>query len=206
MFTFKAEIATIPVDIAWDAIPAASRLFLAEYGLRQYLNDGAAVPKKFTTGEHKGLDKSEELILTEKIEGVLARIDNILTGEFTRRTAAPKQSREERIREDVIMDCLRAAAASSNTRLPTKTGKNADPDLLQTFINRYYAKYRAEVDEIVARRLQEATVPVDLSDIFAPVSQTAPSPQEMKEPANASTQEPAHPDILGNTKKTKKTA
>lgn len=206
MLTYLTTVANVPVDIAWDAIPEASRLFLAEYGIRQYLNDGAAVPKKHTAGERKGQDKTEAEILEEKRDGVQARLDNILSGEFTRRSVATRQTPEERIREEVIQDRLEAGAKASNTRLPTKTGKNADPDKLQEFHNRYYAKYRTDVDEIVARRLAEATVPVDLTDIFGPVSQTAPSPQEMSEPANSDTQEPAHPDTQGNTKKTKKTA
>lgn len=166
MLTYVTTIANVPVDIAWDAIPEASRLFLAEYGIRQYLNDGAAVPKTFTTGERKGQAKSEAEIAEEKREGVAARLDNILSGEFTRRMAAPKITTEERIRTEVVMDRLTAAAKAANVKLPSKTGKNADPDKLTELCNRYYAKYRGEVDKIVARRLKENEVSVDLSDIF----------------------------------------
>lgn len=183
MFTFKAEVATVPVEVNFEALPEASRLFLAEYGLRQYLNDGAAVSKTITSGASKGIIKSDEQILEEKIAGVKARLDNILSGEFTRREAKPRVSTEERIREEVIQDRLEAGAKASNTRLPTKTGKNADPDKLQEFHNRYYAKYRAEVDEIVARRLAEATVPVDLSDIFGPAVDASPqTTKKIKQP------------------------
>lgn len=167
MFTFNQTIATVPCELAWDDLPPASRAFLAEYGLRQYLNDGAAVPKAFTAGEQKGMLKTAEQIAEEKREGVAARLDNILTGEFTRRTAAPKLSPEEQTREDVIMERLAAAAKAANVKLPTKTGKAADPDKLRELCCRYYAKYSKEVDKIVKRRLAEAQETVDLSDIFA---------------------------------------
>lgn len=167
MFTFKAAIATVPCDLTWDTLPAASQLFLAEYGLRQYLSDGAAVPLRFTSGERKGEAKTEAEIAEEKRDGVQARLDNILSGEFTRRTAAPKQTREERIRAEVVLERLTTAAKAANVKLPPKTGKNADPDKLTELCSRYYAKYRGEVDKIVKRHLAEAQETVDLSDIFA---------------------------------------
>jgi hypothetical protein len=162
---FEANIAGVPVSVDVEALPAKSMEFIIEYGLRQYIQDGAAVSKLVLSGDDKGRAKTEDEIATEKREGVEERVANLLSGEFTRRgPAAAKLSPEEREREAIIMAALTAAAKAANVKLPTKTGKNADPEKLAKLVAAYYAKYRADVDKEVSRRVKAAK-PVDLNEL-----------------------------------------
>jgi hypothetical protein len=161
----EANIAGVPVNLTYEELPTASREFVIEYGLRQYIQDGAAVSKTFTDKERKGQEKTADEIAAEKAEGVKERIENLLSGEFNRRgPAAARQTPEERERESVIMAALQAAAKAANIKLPTKTGKNADPDKLAGLVKNYYAKYQAQVDKEVARRMKAAPT-VDLNEL-----------------------------------------
>jgi hypothetical protein len=163
----EANIAGVPVNITFDSLPEESKSFVIEYGLRQYVQDGAAVSKTFTSGETKGMVKTDEQIATEKREGVEERVANLLSGDFTRRgPSAARKTPEEIERESYIMAELKAAAKASNVKLPTKTGKDADPEKLAELVANYYAKFGEAVDKEVARRLKSvAKVPVNLSEL-----------------------------------------
>lgn len=163
---FEANIATVPCVVDTDSLPAASVAFILEYGLKQYLQDGAAVSKLFLSGDRKGEAKSEDEIAEEKAEGVKERLQNLASGEFTRRnTAGPKATPEERERDNIIMARLQAAVKAMGKRLPTATGKNADPEYLAQLKAAYYAKNKAAIDKEVARRMKDANVVEDLSDL-----------------------------------------
>lgn len=161
---FEANIATVPCVVNTDDLPATSVAFILEYGLKQYLQDGAAVSKSFLSGDRKGEAKSEDEIAEEKAEGVRERLENLASGEFTRRTAAVKASPEERERDAIIMQRLQAAVKAIGKKLPTATGKNADPEGLAALKSRYYAKNKAAIDKEVARRMKDTGVE-DLSDL-----------------------------------------
>ena len=165
----ETNIATVPVVVDFTTLPEASQAFVIEYGLRQYIQDGAAVSKLFASGERKGEAKSEAEIAEEKAEGVRERLANLQSGDFTRRgTAAPKMSPEERYRDQIVTDRLEKAVKALGKRLPTKTGKNADPEGLAKMKAAYYAKHKDSIDKEVNRRLREdaKAEPEDLSDIL----------------------------------------
>lgn len=163
--TFQANVAGVPCNVNFDDLPEESRSFVIEYGLRQYIQDGAAVSKTFTDKERKGQVKTDDEIAAEKQDGVLERLENLKSGEFTRRgVGEAKMTPEERERSNVIMAALTAAAKAANVKLPKKTGKDADPDKLAQIVANYYAKYQGDVDKEVARRLK-AQKPLDLSEI-----------------------------------------
>lgn len=162
MVHLQTNIAGVPVHVDFADLPAASQAFVIEYGLRQYIQDGAAVSKKDADGNAR----PDAEIAAEKADGVRARLENLAKGEFTRRNAAERLSPEEKERDAIVFAALSAAAKATNVTLPTKTGKNANPDKLRELMNRYYAKYRAEVDKEVARRMRENAKPVDLSGIL----------------------------------------
>jgi len=160
-YDFAANIATVPVALRFAELPDVSQLFIVEYGMKQYAQDGAAVSKK----DKDGNDKSESEIATEKVEGVQERIDNLLTGEFTRRSSAPKMTPEEKHRLDVVMGGLKKFATSINKPLPTRTGKKAEPEKLDALIKNWYAKYQTDIDREVARRLKAAEKPLPVEDM-----------------------------------------
>jgi hypothetical protein len=164
---FTANIAGVPVDVRAEDLPAESLAFVFEYGLRQYIQDGAAVSKTFASGDRKGQLKSDEEIAAEKQDGVTERLENLRTGEFTRRSAAgPKMTPEEKHRDQIVMDRLEAAVKAVGKKLPTKTGKNADPEALARIKAAYYAKHQDAIDKEVKRRLKDSEKVEDLSDIL----------------------------------------
>lgn len=158
---FTANIATVPVAIDFSALPEASQLFVVEYGLKQYIQDGAAVSKKDSDGN----EKSEQDIANEKREGVEERVANLQAGEFTRRSTAVKLTPEEKHRNDVVMDGLRKAAAAVGKPLPTRTGKKAEPEKLDRMIAGWYAKHQVEIDKEVARRMKASEKAIDLTGL-----------------------------------------
>jgi hypothetical protein len=166
---FEANIAGVPVNVDVESLPATSVAFIMEYGLRQYIQDGAAVSKVYTTKERKGEVKTDEEIEAEKADGVKERVENLLSGEFTRRgPAAPKQTPEERYREQMVMAELERIAKATGKKLPTKTGKNADPERLRKLQEAVYAKNKDGIDKEVARRIKaDAKAAEDVSDIEA---------------------------------------
>lgn len=162
---FRANVATVAVAIDFAALPDASQQFIVEYGLRQYVQDGAAVSKQVKDGEVMR-DRTADEIADLKREGVEERIANLLAGEFTRRGAAVKLTPEEKERNAIIMDGLANIAKSVGKALPTRTGKKANPELLDQMVAAYYAKNQADVDKEVARRAK-VNVPVDVTDLIA---------------------------------------
>lgn len=164
---FEANIAGVAVALDTDTLPEVSRTFLMEYGLRQYVQDGAAVSKTFLSGDRKGEAKTDVEIAQEKREGVLERVDNLQKGEFTRRgPGTPKLSPEEKHRAEIVETKLRDAAKATGKAVPAKTGPKADKAWWDTMSERVYAKYKAEVDKEVARRLREDAKPIDVSGLF----------------------------------------
>lgn len=163
-------IAGVAVDIDFEALPEASRTFVIEYGLKQYIQDGAATPahvmaKKGEPKDDKGrllvdgkpVKKAEDVIADEKREGVLERIDNLLNADFSRRgPAAPKMSPEERFRYSIVQEALEGIAKATGKILPTKTGKNANPELLAKYHAAYYAKHKVDIDKTVRTLLTQA--------------------------------------------------
>jgi len=145
-------------DIDVNKLPAESVAFLLEYGIKQYLSDGAAVSLRDKNGDLR----PQEEVAAAKIEGVRLRKQNILEANFARRVVVPKKTREERVREDIIMERLREAASKSRTKLPTKKD---NPEALQRMINTYYERYKDRVDTLVFAMLEDMEE-VDLTDIL----------------------------------------
>lgn len=166
---FEANVAGVPVKIDLDALRPESRAFLLTYGVKQYVQDGAAVSKLHTKKELKGQEKTPDEIETEKREGVLERIANIESGTFTvREPGEPKMTREERERAAVIILAIETKAAEEKVTIPPRVGKNANKDWWARMTTAYYKKYGADVDKEVARRLNpKATKTVSLEELMA---------------------------------------
>ncbi len=85
--TYSATGEEITFDIA--KLPMASIAFVFEYGLRQYGNDGAAIDKheRDDDGKHivvdgKKVERDSDEITADKVLGVKARIESIMSGVF----------------------------------------------------------------------------------------------------------------------------
>ena len=113
--------------------------------------------------------KTDAEILAEKQDGVTERLENLKTGEFTRRgTGAAKMTPEEKERYSIVQARLDAMAKATGKSLPKKTGKDANPELLAKLHEAMYAKHKAEIDKEVSRRLKAAkTEDSDVTDILA---------------------------------------
>jgi hypothetical protein len=172
-YDYAANIATVPIALKFADLPEVAQLFVVEYGLKQYIQDGAAVSKKENEGKDDERVRSPEEIATLKIEGVNERVANLQAGEFTRRSSAVKLTPEEKHRNDVIMDGLRKFADSIGKKLPPRTGKKADPEKLDAQMAAWYKKNQAEIDKEVARRMKAAEKPIvvepdsELAELFA---------------------------------------
>lgn len=163
---FQSAVANVPCHVVFHTLPEASQRFIIEYGIRQYLQDGAAVSKTFLSGDRKGETKTEAEIAEEKAEGVRERLENLRQGEFTRRSAAgPKMTPEEKERDRIVMDRLTKAVKAMGKAMPKATGKDANPALLAQLKARYYEKNKAAIDKEVARRMKDAEKVEDLSDL-----------------------------------------
>jgi hypothetical protein len=161
--TIQTTIATVPVHVVFADLPEASQNFIAEYGLRQYIQDGAAVMKKDEEGNPRPADD----IAADKKAGVEARLANLLSGEFTRRSTKAPVDPAERERIAVVRDGLNGWAKATGTTLPTRTGKKANPEKADAIEAKWYAAHKESIDKEVARRLREASKPVefDISDL-----------------------------------------
>jgi hypothetical protein len=168
MITFEASIANVPCRVVFADLPEESQRFVVEYGIRQYLNDGAAVSKLHTDKERRGIAKTELEILNEKQDGVTERLANLQSGEFTRRgTGAAKMTPEEKERYSIVQARLDAMAKATGKVLPKKTGKDANPELLQKLHEAMYTKHKDAIDKEVSRRLKAArTEDSDVTDIM----------------------------------------
>jgi len=162
---FAANVSTVAVNVTFGNLPEASQRFIIEYGLKQYIQDGAAVSKEFTSGERKGEKKTAEEIAAEKTEGVEERLDNLRSGEFIRRGTVERLSPEEMRRVAYIEDTIRTAAAKARVKLPTK---KADATWWTDKVASYYEKNQAAVDKEMARQARELDkIEIDLSDLPA---------------------------------------
>lgn len=159
----EANIAGVPCVYDTETAKPESRLFLEEYGWRQYVQDGAAVSKLFTSGDRKGEAKTDAEIAEEKALGVAARLVNIELGEFVRRGTVERLTPEEAERIAVCEAAIRDAASAAKVKLPTK---KADADWWKDRVAKYYAKYQADVDKEVARRMRQAAKAVDMTGIL----------------------------------------
>lgn len=163
---FEANIAGVACVVDVESLKPESLSFLLEYGIRQYLQDGAAVSKTFTDKERKGQVKTDDEIAAEKTEGVKERLENIANGEFTRRTTEPKLSPEEAKRNSLVIEEISAAARKSNTKLPKRTGTDEEKAWWKTNIARHYAKNQARIDKEVARAMKAMeAIEVDFTDL-----------------------------------------
>lgn len=164
MFTFQGNLAGVAVNLDFATLPAESQAFLAEYGLRQYLQDGAAVSKVHASGDKKGTEKTPDEIEAEKREGVQARVENVLNGTFTRRSAAEPTDPVAAMRQRILVERITAAAKASKTKIPPRTGKDANPDWWNKIMASVYEKNKAAIDKETNRRLKDqAAIEVDLS-------------------------------------------
>lgn len=133
-------------------LPEASQRYLIEYGFKQVLNDARAMTK-----EEKAEIGGEAAVAEHMRERMRAKFDRLIAGTITERANAARGPVDpaERHKQDVLMEMLRAIAKSQNIKLPSRTGKNADPERLDLALSRLYAKRQAEVDAIVASRLAD---------------------------------------------------
>lgn len=160
---YEATVAGVPVRLDLNALRPESVAFLLTYGVKQYVQDGAAVSKLHASGERKGEAKTDDEIAAEKADGVRERLANIEAGTFaTRGPAEPKMTPEEKHRAAYIEEIIKGAAAASKTATPPRTGKNADKAWWDKMSAQVYAKYQAKVDKEVARRLRAAVDAIEI--------------------------------------------
>lgn len=157
---FTAHVAGVACNIEWDSLPEVSRTFVIEYGLRQYIQDGAAVMKKDEDGNPRPADD----IAADKKAGVEARLANLASGEFARRSTKAPVDPAERERLAIIRADLSAWAKAAGKSLPTRTGKKANPELADKIEAAWYAKHKESLDKRVVKRLAEMAR-VDLGDL-----------------------------------------
>jgi hypothetical protein len=170
--TIQTTIATVPVHIVFADLPEASQNFIAEYGLRQYIQDGAAVEVhvKDDDGEFvrdadgKKVKRPADDVTADKRAGVEARLANLASGEFTRRSTKAPVDPAERERLAIIRADVAAWAKAAGKSLPTRTGKKANPELADKIEAAWYAKHKESIDKRIAKRLAEMAK-VDLGDL-----------------------------------------
>lgn len=157
-FKFGSHIVEDQVD--FNSLPASSIEFLLTYGLKQYLADGAAVPKDAAESE----DERDAL----KREGVRRRILKIKEGTCAIRETKAKEPADPAAKHKaaVLMEMASAIAKAKGKPLPTRTGKKAEPERLDAILAAIYAKRQAEVDKLVAKRVaDDAKLSTQLGDM-----------------------------------------
>lgn len=159
---YQANVAGVPCVVDVETLKPESLEFLIEYGIKQYLADGAAVSKEWKTGDRKGELKTEEEIAAEKEEGVRERLQNIADGTFVRRGTAEKLSPEETIRQRILIEKIEAAGRAAKVKLPNRTGKDANKDWWTDKMAALYAKTKDAVDKEVRRQMKEREVVVEI--------------------------------------------
>jgi hypothetical protein len=156
---WETTIAGAAVAIEPAKLPEASLAFVFEYGLRQYIQDGAAVTKMKTietdveteegvVKRKQDVPKTADEIATEKREGVEARVANLLSGEFTRRGTGRVTDPAERERNAVLDEAIRGYVKTQGEKMPVK-------EALAKAREAVYAKNKDKVDREVARRLKD---------------------------------------------------
>lgn len=115
----------VSASFEFEALPEASRLFIINYGIRQYLNDGAAVGKDWTPAEDGTGPKT---VQEEKARRVEDRVKKLNEGTVSERASGggqPKLSVEDRIWRELAIETLRAAAKAQNKKLPKDEAREA---------------------------------------------------------------------------------
>lgn len=139
--TFKHEsVGTIEIDTA--ELSPASVDFLLQYGIRQYLADGAAVAKVDSDGN----DRTSNEISMLKQEGIHKRLANIESGVF------PAGGGNRDPLETEINRVARAAFAkavkATGKKLPDD--KEARKVLLKSFTSKNYAAFEGIAQQNLA--------------------------------------------------------
>lgn len=156
---FEANIAGVACKVDVNGLKPESLAFVIEYGLRQYLQDGAAASLK----DKDGNVKTDEALAAEKADGVRQRLQNIVDGTFVRRNAgAAKATPEERERASYIQEVIRGAAKAVGKKMP-----KVDSEAYQGIAKAYYEKNKAAVDKEVARRLRSHVGQDDAAELVA---------------------------------------
>ena len=158
-----------------DAIPQASVVFLAQRGLTHFLGNemaskGTAYRKRIEEGrknadgtwavEPRELREGElETFVNEKRDAAIAAI---LSGEFAERgTGSARLSLLERTMRAVAWERLAAVMKEKKVKQPVKEAR-------QALIDKYLAKYAAEVETEAKRRIESTDTDTDesLDDIL----------------------------------------
>lgn len=111
---FEATIANVACTIETADLPQASVEFLLAYGIRQYLQDGAAVSKK----DEDGNDRPADEIAAEKEAGVKTRLDNITKGEFKRASGPRVTDPKAKVEREMALSYLKPAYKKAGKELP----------------------------------------------------------------------------------------
>lgn len=140
------------------------------YGAVQLIHDSRAVSKfhrakKDQPADDKGylLDESgrkiarpESEIEAEKAKGLAETLAAFESGDWgrTRGPSEPDMTPEEKELDTFLQETLEARAKATGQKLPTKSGKAANPELLAKLKADLYAKNKAKIDKIVKDRLK----------------------------------------------------
>lgn len=138
--TFKHET-TGTIEIDTETLSGTSVDFLLQYGIRQYLADGAAVAKE----DKEGNDRTPDEIFMLKQEGIHKRLANIETGIFPAGGGSrdPHDTETNRVAREAFKKAVRA----SGKKMP------ADKEVAKEMFKAYRAKHLAHFEEIATRNL-----------------------------------------------------
>lgn len=152
-FTFNHPALDAAIEIGLDQLSESAVTFLLDYGIRQYLADGAAVALKNDEGNVRPLAERNE----EKRVGIERRLDNVLTGDFTRTVSRDPFAVEFR---RVAKELLTAAAKAQNKKLPTD--KDERRAMLERFSDRNRERIAKIAERNIAARDELGTIDADL--------------------------------------------
>jgi len=125
-------------NIAWDSLPPASRDFIINYGLRQYLNDSVAGVKPDQTIEAQ--------------KAVNARMEALRLGTVGVRATVERNP----IKAEAKREVLKA--------LRLKKIKPENVENLEEIISRHAEKHAGRLEKIVALRNASAEVELTIED------------------------------------------
>lgn len=153
-FTYSANGVDTTID--FETLPEASRAFIINYGLRQYLNDGAAVAKDWTPPEGE-----TRTIEEEKTRRVNDRLTKLREGTVAERASAGRTavSVEDRIWREMAVEAIKTAAKVQGKKMP----KGDDREALITKVLASDKFREANVKEHKAR-VAMAKKSIDLGD------------------------------------------
>lgn len=112
---FTKTIAGVECNVDVNSLPAESVAFLLNYGIGQYLQDGAAVSLKDEAGNKR---TDLDTIAAEKKAGVEQRLENILKGEFKRSGGTRVTDPVAKVKRDMALEYLRPAYKNAGKELP----------------------------------------------------------------------------------------